>query len=617
MARNRVEVFPAMPPKLLAGRYRLQLDQEMTEEGGGNPLGDVAGETRHLEVTAPRVAMPGTELFSTYPPPNAAGPFSTRLPQVALRRRTLPWERAMPEAPGPPPGPHPNPWLALVVVTADEATFLTGLKAPDAFTPAAAQALGVVDDGSRADAIELTRTAVHQVFPNKEELALLAHVRKVDVFDSELAGNDDDGWVAVLLSNRLPRPGLAYRACLISLEGQFAALPDAQDAVEDRPGKATVYEHLSAETLAAARFSATGNPVPLGATNQPAVAPAGLLGGAAASDAWVQVAGGASAGSAGAPVSAADIGVATFATGFVGAALDLAVLEPGVPRFRFPVLASWEFICEGSGDFESLMRNLDVGLLGTLPAAPAAGDPPPAGPDPTVLETGHLEIDHRRRRGVSGRAWYRGPLTPREVARRPATVPFLAADQARRVATDGLEDLSEAAAFEIGRMLALASPRFVAALRAWARDGFAVRKTRRRLRDLGLTRVEGLELASSFAGLDLLTRLGADGAAVLGPQVPVVDLGPMADLAQSVDPVSLAAGLGLDVEFVDDVLADRPTTVGLRQVPTAPVVTDPDALARDPALLGHLAGALDSTVRRLVADAGIDDPRDREGEEDR
>jgi len=606
MAQNRVEVFPAMPPKLPAGSYQLQLDQVMTEEGGASPLGDVAGATRHLEVTAPRVAMPGTELFSTYPPPNAAGPFSTRLPQVALRRRTLPWERTMPPAPGPTGGL--NPWLALVVVTADEATFLTGLKAPDAFTPGAAQALGVVDDGSRADAIELTRTAVHQVLPNKEELALLTHVRKVDVADSELAGNDDDGWVAVCLSNRLPQPGLAYRACLISLEGQYAALADAQAAVEDRPGKATVYAHLSAETLAAARFSATGNPVPLVATNQPAVAPAGLLGGAAATDAWVQVAGGAAA-SVGTPVSAADIGVAAFATGFVAAQLDLAVLEPGVPRFRFPVLASWEFICEGAGDFESLMQNLDVGLLGTLPAAAAEGDPQPTGPDPTVLETGHLEIDHRRRRGVAGRAWYRGPLTPREVARRPATVPFLAADQARRVATDGLEDLSEAAAFEIGRLLALASPRFVAALRAWARDGFAVRKTRSRMRDLGLTQVEGVELAHAFAGLDLLTRLGADGAAVLGPQVPVVDLGPMADLAQSVDPVSLAAGLGLDVEFVGDVLADRPTTVGLREVPTAPVVTDPALLLRDPALLGHLADARDGTVRRLVADAGMEDDR--------
>jgi hypothetical protein len=606
VAANRVEVFPEMPPPLPAGRYQLHLDQQMAAVGGSNPLGDVAAEVRHLEVTAPRVAMPGTELFSTYPPPNSSGPFTTRLPQVALRRRTMPWERAMP----PPPAPATvNPWLALVVVTADEATFLAGVKAPDAFTPAAAQQLGIVDDGSRADAIEVTRTAVHQVFPRKDELHLLAHVRRVDVNDTELAGNDDDGWVAVLLSNRLPQAGLAYRACVISLEGQLDVLADPAPAVDETPSKATVYAHLSAEALAAARFDATGSPVGLTATSQPAVAPAGLLGGAAASDAWVQVADVAGAGGAGAPTSSADVAAAAFGGAFVRPQLDLAVLEPAVPRFRFPVLASWEFVCEGSGDFESLMRGLDVGLLGTLarPGADAAPEPG-AGPPPTVLETGHLEIDHRRRRGVSGQAWYRGPLTPREVARRPATVPFLAADQARRIATDGLEDLSEAAAFEIGRLLALASPRFVAALRAWARDGFAVRRARRRLDDLGL-RPDALQLAPARAGLDLLTRLAGEGAAVLGPQVPVVDLGPFADVAA--DPARLAAGLGLDVEFVADVLGERPARAGLRDVATAPLVTGADELERDPKLLGHLGGALRSAVRDLSGDVG---PGAREGD---
>jgi hypothetical protein len=276
---NRVEVFPEMPPPLVAGRYEVHLDQQMSAVGGSNPLGSVASEVRHIEVTAPRVAMSGTELFSTYPPPNATGPFTTRLPQVALRRRTLPWERAMP----PPPTPATvNPWLALVVVTADEATFLAGVTAPDAFTPATAQQLGIVDDGTRADAIEVTRTAVHEVFPRKDELHLLAHVRKVDVTDTELAGNDDDGVVAVLLSNRLPQAGIAYRACVVSLEGQFDVLADPAPPlaeVDDRPFKASVYATLPPGTLSAATFASTGNPVPLAGTGQPAVAPAGLLGG--------------------------------------------------------------------------------------------------------------------------------------------------------------------------------------------------------------------------------------------------------------------------------------------------------------------------------------------------
>ncbi len=601
MTTNRVTIFPAMRP-LTAGRYRLRLGQQMTAETGSNPLGDVAAEDRYLEVTAPRTAMAGTELFSTYPPPNSAGPFTTRLPQVALRRRTLPWERSMPGPPSPEPAGTPNPWLALVVVTADEATFLTGVTAPDAFSPAAATALGIVDDGSRGDALEVTRTGVDQVFPRKDELHLLAHVRQVAVDDTELAGNDDDGWVAVLLSNRLPRPGMRYRACVVSLEGQFGVLADPRPGVDDRPGRVSIYDDLPVATLDAARYAATGNPVPLVATDQPVATPAGLLGGARKSrpDAWVHVPVGGGRGTDAAPVSAGDVAVAAFGGGFVRPGIDLGVLEPLVSRFRFPVLASWEFVCEGDGDFASLMQNLDVGLLGTLPAPDGVAGTA-AGPPAVTLESGHLAIAHRRRRGGLGTAWYRGPLTPREVARRPATVPFSAADQARRIATDGREDLSEAAAFEIGRLLALSAPRFVAALRGWAASGFAIRRARGRMRDLGV--LDRPTVAAARVGIDLLSRLAGDGGAVLGTQVPAVDLGPLAKAAADVSPERLAAGLGLDASFVADVLGERPTTVGLDRVETAPLTTAADELARDPRQLDHLAGALAGTLRDLVAGA--------------
>jgi hypothetical protein len=441
---------------------------------------------------------------------------------------------------------------------------------------------------------------VQQVFPRKDELHLLAHVRKVDVADTELAGNDDDGVVAVLLSHRLPQPGVAYRACLVSLEGQFDVLADPAPPaapVDDRPVKGGIYSGLPAGVLQAARFGRTGNPAPLVATNQPSTAPAGKLGGSTRTDAWVQVAGPAHGGTT-APLSVSDVAFAAFGGGFVRPDLDLAVLEPAEPRFRFPVLAGWEFVCDSGGDFEALMQGLDVGLLGTTPAG---------GPQPTVLETGHLEIDHRRRRGTSGRAWYRGPLTPREVARRPATVPFLTADQARRVAADGLEDLSEAAAFEIGRLMALAAPRFVAALRSWARDGFALRRTRRLLDGLGLAAIPGVAALPTLAGVDLLTRLAADGAAPLGAPVPAVDLGPFAEVR--IDPERLAAGLGLDPDFVADVVADRPTTAGLKAVLTAPLVTGVDELLRDPRQLDHLGGVLRDELDRLKAAARREEDR--------
>src|SRR5690606_6984149 len=69
------------------------------------------------------------------------------------------------------------------------------------------------------------------VFPTKDDLQLLVHVREVDLSDTELAMGDDDGFLAVVLANRLPqfdRVGckpVRYLACLINLEGQLDVLP--------------------------------------------------------------------------------------------------------------------------------------------------------------------------------------------------------------------------------------------------------------------------------------------------------------------------------------------------------------------------------------------------------
>ena len=158
------------------------------------------------------------------------------------------------------------------------------------------------------------------------------------------------------------------------------------------------------------------------------------------------------------------------------------------------------------------MEGLDVGLLGTLPR-PAAEEPPAPGA-PDVAPTGHMVLAHQTRRGEPARAWYRGPLTPRELRRQdPATSPYYTADQARRIGEDGREDLSEAAAFELGRLLALSDPRFVAEIHAWRQSGYYVRRAKAvldsvpGLRDLV---AEPLELGRSL-GLGIVERMSLDG----------------------------------------------------------------------------------------------------------
>ena len=60
----------------------------------------------------------------------------------------------------------------------------------------------------------------------------------------------------------------------------------------------------------------------------------------------------------------------SFGAAFFENAVDFQIVE-GVDAqtTRFPVLADWNFECDAGGDFESLMVNLDIGLLGPVPVA--------------------------------------------------------------------------------------------------------------------------------------------------------------------------------------------------------------------------------------------------------
>ena len=58
----------------------------MAELAVGEHVADVV-------VSSPRYTMPPDQILSTFPPAMAEGDFGSRLPQIALKRRTLPWER--------------------------------------------------------------------------------------------------------------------------------------------------------------------------------------------------------------------------------------------------------------------------------------------------------------------------------------------------------------------------------------------------------------------------------------------------------------------------------------------------------------------------------------------
>ena len=346
-----------------------------------------------------------------FPPPNGTGAFADRLPQIVLRRRTLPYERTMkPDDPAP-----AAPWLALVVLADGEGQLLTN-QPLDSSLPEQDD-----KDAQVRDVLRVSERVVQAVFPTIEDLPWLTHVREVDISDTELALGDDDGWLAVVIANRLPVPGPPdtgggppaarhYTAFLVSLEGHESDLPTVEKLDQPQFGFTTSHVYSDAEIAGAVAVARQGQRAPLQSSIAAAAVrrrrpphrghrirwagitgPAGRadreggLGAANASltgrtlaaaqptrlaDAWsTSPASGNFAAASGAASSIAVNGI-TGAAALKGLSIDPAWYDPLARTVDFTVLTSWSFTSQPEGDFAWLMQHLDVGLLGTPPSAP-------------------------------------------------------------------------------------------------------------------------------------------------------------------------------------------------------------------------------------------------------
>jgi hypothetical protein len=609
-------LHPAVLPPLTAGHYRL------TPAVEDMPHGPVAPLESHVSVSAPRFTMPPDQILSTFPPANRAGAFQTTLPQIVLKRRTLPWERVLDPA-----DPH-LPWVALVVIAEGEGALSSESPVEDCFTPGTSWPDHTDRDVATSVYLNVTQTVVDKVFPTKEDVRLLAHVREVDLSDSELALGDDDGFLAVVIANRLPQPGFddagrptprKYLACLVNLEGQLSVLPPpVPDPVLDFDAVAVV-EDLRPLAAAIARdpdrFAMGGAAAGAG---RPDAATSGAAVRTGSSWAATPAAIDAAAVSVGAEHAAATVRESMASAWRIP--VELFTLDP---TYRFPVLAYWSFTVSGDPTFAELMRGLDVGLLGTLvgdspqptPAqqerAALSTPAPSTRPVPELAETGHVGLAHRTRRGDRVTAWYRGPLSPHPTVRDKAgcdgRLPFAhTSDQLRVVVPDGREDVSLAVAFEIGRLLALSQPAVVTALTRWRSEQFGAQ----RAADLAAQVVRGSGVpdevfAGRPAGLGalvarhLVLAAGADPAATLAPARPLADPGrPLPFLNGDLD-VAVARGLGLDL----DAALGAAGRIGLQAAITqavVPVAAPPDP-GLDAASAALLTARLDAAVQTLAA----------------
>lgn len=614
MQPGHFQLYTKFSPALTAGSYKFTTNQNLAAVGKDGALGatelPVARLDTHVTVTSPRYLLPPDQALSTYPPAGTEGAYGSRLPQVVIKRRTLPWERAVAGAPA------GTPWLALVVFAEGEAEVLTNVDVAQCVTSGVS--LPGAPDVAKGSCLSIRKSMVDTIMPTQKDVPLLVHGREVDLDDTELMMGDDDGFLAVVIANRLPlavtdsegkEVPVKYHACLVNLEGQFnQLLPQA-------PPHKRFTDHLVLETgyfqytqaaydqkLMGMSTSATkvglgahGETVdgPVGPAADPdpraaqvathyaaTVTPETTTKAYAGSTSWV-------AGKASSEISK-DVVVSAVADRII-LALD--------PMLRFPVLLRWSFTSVGDATFEQLMKHVDNGLLGTRGVTPKD----PVGRAPLeVTETGHVGLDQRTRRGDLVRAWYRGPLLPHPAdLAGPRLQLAHTGDQLRSVIPDGREDLSLAAAFEIGRLLALSQPSMVAALLEWRQRDYQVARGHAIwdgvIADLGITGV----VMNAAPSLGVLLSRAFAGAAASAPGAVI---GPPRELVTPGAPMELKGdGLATVLQhFGLDVAADVDLPVLLHTLRETEVPRMPLADLTRPAANAALSSALRSAHERTV-----------------
>ncbi|CAH9063959.1 hypothetical protein PSECIP111951_03011 [Pseudoalteromonas holothuriae] len=149
-----------------------------------------------------------------------------------------------------------------------------------------------------------------------------------------------------------------------------------------------------------------------------------------------------------------------------GGGADLSNID----ALRFAVLATWSFTAEkSSGDFLGLLQALPerggIELMQMPNRTKTAGSVPDTVNN--VLDIGYTTLQLQLQDGEQTNAWYRGPMVAQPTSRETA-ISYSTADQAIRYDhTSGLFDMSYAAAWQIGRLLALSDATFAKQYYNW------------------------------------------------------------------------------------------------------------------------------------------------------
>lgn len=193
-------------PALPAGTWKLKVTQELSGNAALTSA-HIRSEEFTFSCEADPYALDSSQIYSVYPPENSFGKFEATLPSIVLKRRTLPWERKIPECPN-------TPWLALLLFSENEGVALQTVKREDETSRNDEQSESYLE-------LVIPSQLFQHVCPSKEDMSLAIHSRFASRDNKVTESVPVDEWMSVVTAGRLPRSstdehGLKNTAYLMS-----------------------------------------------------------------------------------------------------------------------------------------------------------------------------------------------------------------------------------------------------------------------------------------------------------------------------------------------------------------------------------------------------------------
>ena len=425
MAENifppKIKFYQNHRPTMDAGEYSITIDgainhPKITQDHTTGPI------TQYFAVYGERFALNEQDISAVFPAAGSTGDYASILPHLILKRNTLPWER------------HANknnkelPWLALLLFDETEVPEKKIISVKDLGLSAQEKEKAQHED-DQLTVIDVSETLLKKILPSTNSLRLLAHTRQGVSKTDELVGEEN----AVLFCNRLPAQGTRSTIHLVSLEGKY------NENGFDYAGGSSSFRLVSLkswEFYATEHFKITTDTL------------TALQGKASTTDLEKLS-------------TLLDREFAGTEDHFVKEILEATGLV--TDSFKKILIDNAKF----NKTFDGLLLHLNKDILTLRLPAGASTEP--------FLSQGLVPLVHYFRNGDRSVSWYRSPFLPYHAgaATDGSAIHNLHPEGADELlqfdANLGMFDVSYSAAWEIGRLLALANKDFSVSLFRWKR----------------------------------------------------------------------------------------------------------------------------------------------------